>query len=385
VFLEKLELTDFRNYRTFERQFERNRVIFLGDNAQGKTNLLEAIATLAAASSPFTHREADLVRWGESQAIVRGVVRRESGSVGIDLLFRTAGRRAVKINGLHQKRIADLLGTVSAVVFSRDDLDLVSGAPALRRDFADRLLLQIMPVYHEEMQRYQRIVTQRNHALKSISEGREPREALEVWNPPLIRLGASLHRRRQEVVADLAPLAADWHTRIAGGTERISIRYEPTSVLATMAADIEVEPRSAVATWEDALVAALDLARQRELSRGQTLVGPHRDDLGILLDEREAKGFSSTGQKRTVALALKLAELAVIRQRTGEAPLLLLDDVLAELDVSRQNRLLEAIGGDTQTFVTSTHLSDFSADWIASAEIFSVEAGALRPHVTVKP
>ncbi len=399
MFLERLELTDFRNYQAFERVFERNRVIFLGDNAQGKTNLLEAIATLATASSPFTNREADLVRWGAEQAIVRSVVRRESGTVSVDLLFRPVGRRAVKVNGLHQRRLADLFGTVSAVVFSREDLDLVSGAPALRRGFLDRLLLQVQPVYHEESQRYGRIVTQRNHVLKAIGERREDPDALAVWDAPLIRIGADLHRRREQAIGALAPLAAKWHGRIAGGKELLEIRYEPASVVRQMVQEMSREGESTPAvageigegqaeidrgtrprSWEEALSLAIVEARPKEIARGLTLVGPHRDDIAIMLDGREAKAFSSTGQKRTVALALKLAELEVLRQQTGEAPILLLDDVLAELDVTRQNRLLEAIGNDTQTFVTSTHLSDFSAEWIEQAEIFEVRSGQVGPY-----
>lgn len=389
MFLERLELADFRNYQSFERVFERNRVILLGDNAQGKTNLLEAIATLATASSPFTNREADLVRWGAPQAIVRSVVRKEIGTVTVDLLFRPAGRRAVKVNGLHQRRLADLFGTVSAVVFSREDLDLVSGPPALRRAFLDRLLLQVQPVYHEESQRYQRIVTQRNHALKAIAERREDVSTLDVWDTPLIRIGADLHRRREQAVSALAPLAAKWHGRISGGREHLEIRYEPASVVRLMAREASEGEDAAIGldaaaaaprTWEEALAAALAEMRPREIARGLTLVGPHRDDLAILLDGREAKAFSSTGQKRTVALGLKLAELEVLRQQTGEAPILLLDDVLAELDVTRQNRLLEAIGNETQTFVTSTHLSDFSAEWIEQAEIFAVESGKVGPY-----
>ncbi|MBM3267365.1 MAG: DNA replication/repair protein RecF [Candidatus Sericytochromatia bacterium] len=362
MFLERLELTDFRNYVAFDRVFERNRVILLGDNAQGKTNLLEAIGALATAASPFAAREADLVRWGQAQAIVRSVVRKEAGQVGVDLLFRPAGRRAVKVNGLHQKRIADLLGTVSAVVFSREDLELVSGAPALRRGYLDWLLLQLQPVYHEELQRYARVLAQRNHALRAISDGRSAISALDLWDPALAGTGASLHRRRGAAIEALAPLARGWHARIAGSEEDLAIAYGPGV---------------AGPDWEEALRAALADSRAREIGRGQTLVGPHRDDLAIALDGREAKAFSSTGQKRTIALALKLAELDLLRRTTGEAPILLLDDVLAELDVTRQNRLLEAIGTDTQTFVTSTHLSDFSADWIAQAEIYEVRAGRI--------
>ncbi len=364
MFLERLELADFRNYESFDRAFDRNRVIFLGDNAQGKTNLLEAIATLATASSPFTAREADLVRWGQSQAIVRSVVRKEAGRVGVDLLFRPVGRRAVKVDGVHQRRIADLLGTVSAVVFSREDLELVSGPPALRRAFLDRLLLQLQPVYHEESHRYARIVTQRNHALKAIGERRDEESALAVWDPPLVHVGAGLHRRREEAIATLAPAAAWWHRRIAGADESLEVRYAPGI---------------AGPDWEAAMIRALAESRPREIARGQTLVGPHRDDLCVSLDDREAKAFASTGQKRTIALALKLAELDMLRKQTGEAPILLLDDVLAELDVTRQNRLLEAIGTHTQTFVTSTHLSDFSADWIAQAEIYEVRCGHIQP------
>jgi DNA replication and repair protein RecF len=357
-------LTNFRSYADLDLRFARSSVIFLGDNAQGKTNLLEAIALLATGISPFAAREAELIRWDADQAIIRSVVDRELGATAVDLLFRSGGRRAIRVNGVYQRRAADLLGTVMTVCFSVEDLQLVKGAPALRRRYLDGIAAQLGPTYYQATQHYQRVLLQRNNALRAIAEG--GMTDLEIWDVQLVRYGAEIWRRRRELVAALAGRAQDWHAQLSSGHEELSMRLVP---------GLEgSEP-----DWAGAFSEQLREGRAREVARGQTLVGPHRDDLELAINGREAKAFASQGQQRTVVLALKLAELDVFRAESGESPLLLLDDVLAELDIRRQNALLAAIGGEVQTFVTSTHLSDFTADWIDAAEIFSVAGGAVRP------
>lgn len=366
MFLEHLELTQFRNYFSLDRDFISHRVLLLGANAQGKTNLLEAIGALATASSPFTPRDKDLVRWGEPQAIVRSLVRTGIGKIEVDLLFRVAGRRAVKVNGIHQRRISDLLGTVNAVVFSRGDLDLVSGIPAQRRAFLNQYLLQIQPHFHEESRRYSRVLAQRNHALCAVAEGRYPIRDLEVWDTALVRLGGAIHRRRQDQLEELNPVAAAWHLRLSGDRERLELVYRSGTALLRGRDD-----------WELAMADTILKFRSTEIARRQTMVGPHRDDFEVLLDGRQARVFASTGQRRTIVLALKLAEMELLRNKSGESPLLLLDDVLAELDSGRQNRLLAYVPEGSQTFVTSTHLSDFSPEWIVQAEILEVNGGKI--------
>jgi len=366
VFLRSLKLENFRSYAELDLEFDRHKVIFLGDNAQGKTNLLEAIAILATGQSPFAAKEAELIRWDADQAIIRSVVERELGATAVDLLFRAGGRRAIRVNGIYQRRFADLLGKVMIVLFSVEDLQLVKGSPSHRRRYLDGILVQLSPTYYQALQHYQRVLLQRNNALRAIGEGVSA-DSIEIWDIQLARYGAEIWRKRLSLVEQLASRAKDWHAEISSGHEQLSLRLLPA--LDRLEGD----------DWEQALLAQLQEGRSREIARGQTLAGPHRDDLELTINGREAKAFASQGQQRTVVLALKLAELDVFRREAAEPPLLLLDDVLAELDIRRQNALLAAIGGEVQTFVTSTHLSDFTADWIDAAAIFSVHRGSVRP------
>ena len=331
---------------------------------------------LATGWSPFTSREADLVRWGQERAILRSSIRRAGTTTQLDMWLPTAGKRAVKLDGLLQRRLADILGIVNVVLFSREDLELVRGAPAGRRDFLDRLLVQLAPLYYEESRRYSRAVAQRNAMLKQIAEGAVGVEVLPAWDGPVIRLGAEVARRRAAVIADLVPRAARWHSRISSGSEVLEGVYQP-GIPGVTAEAAQSEDGGEARVWVGAFADALAGARAQELARRMTVTGPHRDDLVLKLDGREAKSFASTGQRRTIALALKLAELELLKEASGEAPLLLLDDVLAELDVQRQNHLLAAIGNEVQTFVTTTHLTDFTAAWIDRAEVFIIRAGGM--------
>ena len=366
MFLHHLELTDYRNYAALSVDFGATKAILLGDNAQGKTNVLEAIGLLATGKSPVASKDADLVRWGAEQAVIRARVTRELGETAVDMLIRQSGRRAMRVNGLAARKLADVLGKVLVVLFRSEDLLLVKGGPAERREFLDTMLVQLSGTHYQQLHDYQRVLTQRNHLLRAIGEGRGSRGALEAFDEQLIQLALAIWKRRMRLIAALAPRVAERHAAIAEGKERIGLDYLPSVPLA-----------GPEAGWEAQVRAALAEAGPKELARGQTLVGPHRDDLALTIDGRPAKVFGSQGQQRTVVLAMKLAELEHVREATGEAPLLLLDDVLAELDVRRQNALLSSIGDDVQTFVTSTHLNDFSADWLRQAEIYTVRQGSL--------
>lgn len=366
MFLQHLELQDFRNYAELTVDFTANKVILLGNNAQGKTNLLEAIGLLATGKSPTAHKDADLVRWGASQAIIRSEVKRELAEHRIDMLLRSSGRRAVRIDGLPQKRLADLFGKVLAVIFRSEDLQLVKGSPSERREYLDTMLVQLTSAHYTQLHDFGRVVTQRNSLLRAIGEGQARPDQLEGWNEQLIHLALQIWRRRLALVAALRPLVAHWHGRIAEGKEALTLAYLPSIPLGENPAE-----------WEAIMRTELEAQQRREIGRGMTLIGPHRDDMELLINDRPARAFGSQGQQRTVVLALKLAELDYVRETAGEAPVLLLDDVLAELDVRRQNALLASIGDNVQTFVTSTHLNDFSAAWLEQAAIYQVETGRL--------
>jgi len=367
MFLRSLSLENFRNYTELQLSFDRNKVIFLGDNAQGKTNLLEAITLIATGVSPFAGREQELIRWGQESAIIRSVSERELGPIGIDLLFKASGRRAIRVNGAYQKRVSDLLGKIMVVLFAANDLQLVKGSPSERRRYLDGILVQLSPTYYQALHQYTRVLMQRNNALKQIAEGMSA-DQLSLWDEQLAHYGVLIWQKRADLIDKLTPKAVAWHGAIAMGHEELSLRLLPS-----------VDPQGG--DWHEAFLAVLKENRGREIARGQTLSGPHRDDMELLIDGHDARAFASQGQQRTIVLALKLAELDIFRQDAAEPPLLLLDDVLAELDIRRQNALLAAIGPDVQTFVTSTHLSDFTAAWIDEASIFSVHKGAVKPFV----
>lgn len=369
MFLRQLTLEGFRNYLQLGLEFGHRKVILLGDNAQGKTNLLEAIATLSTGQSPFVLRDAELVRWGEEQAIVRAVGENPMGAMAVDLLFKANGRRAIRVNGAYVRQLSELRGKIPSVLFSSQDLELVRGSPGDRRAFLDGILRVISVRYHEAFARYAKVLQQRNSYLK---EERPEEAQLAVWDDQLVRYGTTVMQLRAELVGRLSPLAGDWHARISGNSETLSLAYLPS---------ILREPDEA--SWRDRFMRQLQEGRHAELGRRQSLWGPHRDDLALAIDARDARAFASQGQRRTIVLALKLAELGLMKVELGEAPLLLLDDVLAELDVRRQNHLLAAIGSEVQVFVTSTHLSDFAADWIEQAEIHVVREGMVRPFTTV--
>lgn len=367
MFLRSLALENFRNYAELSLQFDRSKVIFLGDNAQGKSNLLEAIALLATGSSPFAGKEQELIRWGQESAIIRCIAERELGPIGIDLLFKATGRRAIRVNGAYQRRVADLLGKVMVVLFAASDLALVKGSPSARRRYLDGILMQLAPTYYPALVQYQHVLAQRNNVLKQIAEGASS-EQLEIWDQQLARFAELLWQKRAGLIERLAPRAIAWHKTISKDHESLSLRFLPS---------VSPGPNG----WYEPFVATLAENRSKELMRGQTLWGPHRDDLELFVDDHDARAYASQGQQRTIVLALKLAELDVFKEESSEAPLLLLDDVLAELDIRRQNALLAAIGSDVQTFVTSTHLSDFNAAWIEEAAIFSVHKGMVKPFV----
>ena len=352
-------------------EFASERVLLLGANAQGKTSILEAIASLATARSPFVRRDAEVVRFGTDQAIIRSVVRRQGRPTAVDLLFRAHGKRAAQIDGMPCQRMLDWLGTVTNVMFSRVDLDLVHGPPSSRREFLDRMLRQMAPLFHDEESRFSRLLVQRNALIRKMQAGEAGVAELEAWDPSFAAAGAAVMRRRALLARRLGPRAAHWLAFLSGSREQLELVYR-----SGMSGVENPDPEHPEA-WLEAMRDALLRARRQDLARGHATTGPQRDDLVVRLDGRDAATFASTGQRRSLVLALKLAERDLLADSLGEPPLLLLDDVLAELDSARQDALLEAIGDDVQTFVTSTHLSEVQGGWMRRADIRLVSPGGL--------
>ncbi|KGF71524.1 recombinase RecF [Neosynechococcus sphagnicola sy1] len=375
MYLKTLHLRQFRNYLDQQVDFSAPKTILVGANAQGKSNLLEAVELLATLRSHRVSRDRDLVQEGATTAQITAVLEREPGCIDLALRLRSSGRRTISLNQQTLGRHLDFLGTLNAVQFSCLDLELVRGSPERRRTWLDMLLVQLEPIYAHILQQYNQILRQRNALLKgllatSASSDFPPDTPSELgfWDAQLATAGARVIRRRARVIERLAPLAHTWHQQISGSTETLEVRYLPN------VGQEDDDPESV----QQAFLAKLQQRAIAEQHQGITLVGPHRDEVELIINQTPARQYGSQGQQRTLVLALKLAELNLIEAIVGETPLLLLDDVLAELDPHRQNQLLSTIQDRFQTLITTTHLSSFDNGWLDSSQILTVQAGQIH-------
>ncbi len=333
--------------------------VFVGANGQGKTNLLEAVAMLALSASPRARREIELVGPVAPASRIEAEVESAGRRIELTIALNVDGdraRRTIEIDGA-RRRAFDLPGHFRVTLFWPDDLGLIKAGPDQRRRFLNQLLVQVEPGYARSLSGLRRILEQRNSLLKRVAAGDETANALEVWNSELVRVGSEVVSARASAVRELAPAAARCHAEIGGG-ERLDIDYlGPPGDLAE----------------------AVHNSLAEDLRRGVTSVGPHRDDLRVLLDGQDARGYASQGQQRTAVVSLKLAEAEMVARRTGEPPVLLLDDVLSELDLERRAALLRHVGGGGQVVITSVDVGPFPPELLAGATIWSVEAGDVKP------
>lgn len=382
MYLKTLHLKQFRNYHDQQVEFSAPKTILVGDNAQGKSNLLEAVELLATLRSHRALRDRELVLEGEPIGQITATLERNASPVDLTLTLRSNGRRTVSLNGETLRRQLDFLGVMNAVQFSSLDLELVRGSPGERRNWLDTLLTQLEPVYAYILQQYNTVLRQRNALLKQqrlrldapapsatpASDGSPDLTQLAIWDAQLAAIGARVIRRRARVLERLAPIAQTWHQAISNSTEQLEIHYAPNVT-------IEADDPTVI---QAAFLEKLQRRAVAEQHQGATLVGPHRDEVEFMINQTPARQYGSQGQQRTLVLALKLAELKLIETVIGEPPLLLLDDVLAELDLNRQNKLLETIQDHFQTLITTTHLGSFDAQWLKSSQILMVKAGHIQ-------
>jgi DNA replication and repair protein RecF len=346
---------------------EAPRLLVIGANGEGKSNLLEAVELLGCLRSHRTSSDRDLIQHGEASGQLSALT---SGGDQLQLELRRSGGRQAKRNGKQLERQLDLLGSLRCVGFSALDLELVRGEPAGRRQWLDRVVLQLEPLYGDLLSRYGRLLRQRSQLLRRGLGGASLQALLDTFDLQMAVIGTRLHRRRFRAIRRLEPLAAAWQERLSGGREQLQLNYQSGTALAGEEAE---EP------WRQALLEQLQLQRQAELRLGQCTVGPHRDELELALAGQPARRYGSAGQQRTLVLALKLAELELVGSVLGEPPLLLLDDVLAELDPERQQLLLEAVGEGHQCLVSATHLDAFSGGWQAESQVVHMRGGQLDP------
>lgn len=369
MILEQLLVFQWRNISRFEWQPHPRANLLVGSNAQGKTNLLEAVYALGSTRGLRDSDSDELISHGKDEALVKGKVRREQPQVSrdLELQLRRGQPKRVLLNGKKLAPFSKIFGHLTVVLFVPEDLQLVKAGPAARRAYMDAVFSQASPQYLESLQNYQRALKQRNAALRLLAEGQGSWDGVEAWDEALLVPGAALSLFRRQAIQALEPLAAATQARVAGSDEGLRLRLISN-----------VDP-DAQAKDEDELChryrLRLRAMASEERGRASTLVGPHRDDLELLLQERPARLFASQGQQRTTALALKLAEVRYLAQQLGENPILLLDDVLSELDLDRQSRLLGLLDEQVQTIVTSTH-----ADGLAYRpdEVWKVSQGGFE-------
>jgi DNA replication and repair protein RecF len=403
--LTRLALINFRNYHRLNLELPPGPTLLRSDNAQGKTNLLESIYYLATTRSTFARAERQLVNWQAMErdplpfARLEGQVRRGQYSFQIDITLlpseKGTVRKEMRLNGV-KKRALDVVGQLNAVIFLPEDIELVTGSPSGRRRYLDATLCQIDPAYCRALTQYNKVLTQRNALLKQLAEGNESAlqssvdEQLLFWDEQLAEGGAFLIVRRQGAIAQLDQLGRARYQLLGDQPEVFRLHYAPSFdpqhrplldyqrplSLEELLPSAQASPSAPEVA--QAFKTHLRQARREELARGVTVVGPHRDDLHFTVDGVDMTLYGSRGQQRTTALALKLAEVELMIEATGQAPVLLLDDVMSELDAKRRARVMGMVDGVEQAILTTTDWSDFSEQFRAQAHLLSVKAGQIE-------
>jgi len=361
--INEIELKDFRNYKDIKISFSRDMNIFIGENAQGKTNLLEGIYFNGLAKSFKSYRDKDVIRFGEEFCRIRTSVNYDDEDHLIEIVINREGKKAIKVDGVRKKKTSELLDGINIIIFSPEDLKIVKDEPAVRRNFIDRELCQIRPGYLNEIGNYKRALQQRNAYLK---EENIDDAVLELWDEKIIESGSRVIRMRRDFINKLRIISGDIHRSISGGREELEIIYQT---------DID-DPGNEEERFRNILLRE----RSRDKMYRMTGKGPHRDDIIISTEGRELKKFGSQGQQRTAALALKLSEIKIVEEECGEKPVLLLDDVLSELDKERQKYLINNLG-ENQMFITTTDLIGSVAKSLPEGKIFKIKSGQVEQEI----
>ena len=368
MYIERLKLKGFRNYDVCDIGFAKNFNILYGDNAQGKTNILESIFLCASGRSHRTAKDSELIKMGDMTYQIKLKFVKNGINSTIDISFAKEEKKKIKVNDIALKKIGNLMGNLNAVIFSPEDLLIIKEGPAERRRFIDITLSQLKPAYFYDLQQYMKILSQRNTLLKEIQINKSLMDTLEIWNNNLIRTGARIIRVRNEFINRLGKYAENNHYKLTDDKEKLEFKYTPS---------IEAENYDDVRTIERAFLNKLETSLYKELAKCSTLYGPQRDDYEIYLNGMNIKRFGSQGQQRTAILSIKLSEIDIMREETGEYPVLLLDDVMSELDTKRQEYLFKSLT-DIQTFITCTDKEFFAEKVFVDSSFFHVSNGETK-------
>lgn len=357
MIIESIELKNYRNYDELHIDFNSGTNILYGNNAQGKTNILEAVYVCCTTKSHRGSKDREMIHFNEEESHIKLTIRKRDVPYRIDMHLKKNKAKGVAINGIPIRKASELFGIVNVVFFSPEDLNLIKNGPSERRKFIDLELCQLNKLYVHSLVSYNRILMQRNKLLKDIFFHPEYEETLDVWDMQLVQYGTEIIRYRQEFIEQLNEMIHEIHWKLSGEKEHLKIIYDPNA----SAGDLEMNIRR---------------SRQSDLKMKTTLVGPHRDDIGFFIDGIDIRKFGSQGQQRTAALSLKLAEIDLVKKLVNDYPVLLLDDVLSELDGDRQNHLLSAID-HIQTMITCTGLEDFVNNRFQMDRLFQVIEGTV--------
>lgn len=355
MYIESVQLKNFRNYESLEINLDKETNILYGDNAQGKTNILESIYLCGTTKSHRGSKDKELIRFGEEEAHIRMMLKKNDLSYKIDMHLKKNKAKGVAINGLPIHKARELFGIINLVFFSPEDLNMIKNGPGERRKFIDMELCQLDPIYLTELASYNHIVNQRNKLLKDMYMNPKLKDTLDIWDLQMIQYGQKIIEKRTAFVKELNEIVCDIHKNLTGGLEHLEVIYETS-------------------TESQLFEENLKHHRERDLRLKMTSVGPHRDDLIFMTNGIDIRKYGSQGQQRTAALSLKLSEIYLVKRKIKDTPVLLLDDVLSELDSNRQNYLLESIH-DIQTVVTCTGLDDFIDHQFQLNKVFKVVKG----------
>jgi len=367
MYIKEINLKDFRNYESLNLKFHEKVNIFLGDNAQGKTNLLEAIYFCSIGKSFRTSIDNEMIRFGEEFSRIKVLSEKDEEELTIEIVI-TEKNKGIKVDGVKLKKTSELLENIYTVIFSPEDLKIVKEDPEKRRKFINTELCQISPSYHSALSGYKRILKQRNTFLKDgkISGKGIDGQILEIWDEQLSSYGAEIMMKRRDFIENLKKISRELHKNITDGKENLDIVYESN-----------VDLKEDFNSQKEEIKKALESHRFIDERNGNTSKGPHRDDIGIIVNDVDIRKFGSQGQQRTAALSLKLAELKLIKEETGENAILLLDDVMSELDASRQNFLINSLD-EVQLFITTTDLGEDVKKALPKGYTFYVKEGSMK-------
>ena len=357
MIIKSIELKNFRNYEELNLNLDGGTNILYGDNAQGKTNILESIYVSGTTKSHKGSRDKEMIRFGEDEAHIRTMVEKNQMSYQIDMHLKKNRSKGIAINGVPIRKASELFGVLNMVFFSPEDLNIIKNGPSERRRFLDSEICQLDKIYLSDLTKYNKVLNQRNKLLKDMVFHPDLENTLSVWDMQLISYGRRIISRRRRFVEELNEIVRGIHESISGGREQLTLTYEP---------DIEE------AFFED----ELNRAKEKDRKYCSTSVGPHRDDFSFLVGDVDIRKFGSQGQQRTSALSLKLSEIELVKRCIHDTPVLLLDDVLSELDSNRQNYLLNSIH-DIQTVITCTGLDEFVRNRFQIDKIFEVISGTV--------